>query len=62
MPGFTWGRMGAVGYQGSDERYLNYNKATDYEIVSNEHSDMFEHSWLAYFAPRIVRAVQQRAA
>lgn len=43
IPFHTWGMMGAVGYKGDDPVYYpNYDKQNDFEVSSNEHSDVFD--------------------
>lgn len=60
LPRHRWGDMGAVGYRGpADPRVTNFNKETDFDVSSREHSDVFTNPrLLAYFAPRIVEAVR----
>lgn len=48
-----WGRMGADGYAGNDSRVRNFNKETDYQIESREHSDAFDIERITYFGPLI---------
>lgn len=57
LPWHTWGRMGAVGYKGKDERYVNYDKENAYEISSNKHSDVFYSGKVEYFGPIIANCV-----
>ena len=52
-----WGQMGATGYVGTDKRFRNFNKETDYERSSDSHSDVFSDALLPFFAPRIVDAL-----
>lgn len=48
-----WGAMGALGFQGRDRRTRNFNKERDFEIVSEEHSDVFEKGKIEFFGPLI---------
>lgn len=58
IPHSIWGDMGATGYVGWDTRVMNYDKENDFEMVSNSHSDVFEDDKLAYFAPRMLEALE----
>lgn len=49
-----WGKMGAVGYQGpQDDFTINYDKENDYDISSDEHSDVFQGAKRKFFGPEI---------
>ena len=51
-----WGEMGATGYQGDDPRMHNFNKESDFEYQSKEHSDLFaDDILLGFFAPLMAR-------
>jgi hypothetical protein len=57
LPFNHWGEMGSTGFTGYNMRVINYNKEEDFEISSNEHSDIFEPEKLAYFGPIVVERV-----
>ena len=57
LPNHVWGKMGATGYTGEDERYINYNKEHDYGMISRTHSDVFSPEILAFYGPRIFAAL-----
>ena len=54
LPLHPWGEMGSTGYQGvADPRITNYNKETDFDFISKEHSDMFRLELLPFFGPLV---------
>ena len=57
LPWHPWGRMGAIGYNGDDLRYINYDKQNDFSVSSRTHGDVFDPEKLAFFGPRIVEKV-----
>ncbi len=58
LPRHPWGKMGAVGYKGDDDRYVNYDKQNDYEVSSRSHGDMFDDDKLPFFGPLIVSKLE----
>lgn len=58
----SWGQMGAVGYTGESSRYRNFDKENDFARSSDSHSDVFSDTLLPYFAPHIVRALEDTPA
>jgi len=66
LPKHIWGNMGAVGYQGPDPRFFNYDKEDSglwtgphgKSYSSKSHSDVFNKENLGYFAPRMEYAIQ----
>jgi len=66
IPNHKWGSMGAVGYQGEDSRFFNYDKEDSKlwtgpegeSYSSRSHSDVFSDRNLGYFAPRMEYAIR----
>jgi alpha-beta hydrolase superfamily lysophospholipase len=54
-----WGEMGALGYEGADNRMVNLNKEHSFLAISREHSDMFKADKLTYFGPLLVRTAME---
>lgn len=55
---WAWGDMGAVGYRGKDQRFVNYDKSK-IPPFSKSHSDMFEDAKIKVFGPLIVEKIEQ---
>jgi pimeloyl-ACP methyl ester carboxylesterase len=59
-----WGAMGAYGANLTDYNekadIVNYNKETNFEHSSKEHSDVFKTPLLSYFGPLIVNTLKER--
>jgi pimeloyl-ACP methyl ester carboxylesterase len=53
-----WGDMGAVGYTGTDPRFINYNKQEDFKVHSYTHLDIFLANNIKFFGPEIIEKLE----
>lgn len=50
-----WGEMGAEGFRGQDQRYVNYNVETGFAQSSKGHLGLFKKEIMKFFGPLIVK-------
>lgn len=59
IPFHYWGNLGARPYQGVSPQVKNFNKEHDYELSSDDHSDIFQPALREYFMPKMALEVEK---